>query len=411
MEAFYLYLNQLFNTNRQTFVGLPPVNWLNAYKADYFLERRQKLLPAHDSEWMFKNTKPFHKAISPGCKLCGEGRWSCLFITNKCNAGCFYCPASQTQDSVPSSQQLTFESPEAYSEYVRYFGFEGVSFSGGEPLLFFERTLNYLKSVRQSAKPETYIWIYTNGILAERSLFGRLAAAGLDEVRFDIGATNYSLDKIEQAKGIIPNITIEIPAVPEEVARLKKLLPEMIQKGVSYLNLHQLRLTNHNARHLLKRNYTYLPSERPVVIESELAALDIMNYARSHDLEIGVNYCAFDYKNRFQKAGYRRQIAEALGADQESITQNGYLRRRSDQGLAYDTYNITDSCEEGDALTLNHKKYALAKKQVMPMLKLTKEQKVALEMLLHDEPAVPPSSDFLFRLWQREYIERGLRDY
>ena len=58
--------------------------------------------------------------------------------------------------------------------------------------------------------------MYTNGILADVSKFRKLAAAGLNEIRFDIGATTYGLDKVKLAKGILPNVTIEIPAVPEQ---------------------------------------------------------------------------------------------------------------------------------------------------------------------------------------------------
>ncbi len=50
----------------------------------------------------------------------------------------------------------------------------------------------------------------------------------------------------------------------------------MIKAGVSNLNLHQLRLTKHNAEKLAKRNYTFIPAEQPIVLESELAALDIL---------------------------------------------------------------------------------------------------------------------------------------
>ena len=28
--------------------------------------------------------------LSPGCRICTEGGWSCLFINGKCNCRCFY---------------------------------------------------------------------------------------------------------------------------------------------------------------------------------------------------------------------------------------------------------------------------------------------------------------------------------
>lgn len=411
MEAFYLYLNQLFNTNRKTFDGLPAINWLSTYNAANFDKQRQELLEDSGGNWLFKNTKPFHNQISKGCNICGEGKWSCLFITGRCNANCFYCPASQKQDAVPSSQQLTFDTPEAYAEYIRLFNFNGVSFSGGEPLLFFERTMDYLKTVRKLTPPETYIWLYTNGILANKSRMMQLAGAGLDEIRFDIGASKYSLDKIACARGNIKNITVEIPAVPEDTDKIKKLLPQMIKSGITNLNLHQLRLTKHNAPHLLKRKYTYYPSERPVVIESELAALNIINYAHKHDLEIGINYCSFDFKNRFQKAGYRRQISELFRSGNEHITENGYLRDYRNNKLSYRRTDIGENPAGHNEFRLNNKSYMIKKSLVFPEITIQGNLKNELEKLLSSEPDHIPENELMFKIWQLEYIESNLRNY
>jgi pyruvate formate-lyase activating enzyme-like uncharacterized protein len=225
MEAFDSYLNELVNQNRAAFSAWPNLKWLNFYQADKAQKERDRFTEQINS-WLFKETKPFHHQISEGCKICGSGHWSCLFITGKCNANCFYCPAPQLTDDVPTTQNLKFETAEAYAEYINFLRFKGVSFSGGEPLLFFDRTLQYLKQIRERCSPEIYTWMYTNGILAEEQKFRKLADAGLNEVRFDIGATGFKLDKIGFAKGIIPNITIEIPAVPEEKEKLKKCCPK-----------------------------------------------------------------------------------------------------------------------------------------------------------------------------------------
>ena len=204
MEAFDSYLNDLINQNRETFSAFQNIKWLNFYQTTEAQEQRDKLTEKLSGSWLFKETKPFYNHISPGCKICGQGNWSCLFITGKCNGSCFYCPAPQLADEVPSTQNLKFETAEAYADYINFFGFKGVSFSGGEPLLFFDRTLHYLKTVRERCNPEIYTWMYTNGILADEQKFRKLADAGLNEVRFDIGATGFKLDKIGFAKGIIP---------------------------------------------------------------------------------------------------------------------------------------------------------------------------------------------------------------
>lgn len=415
MEAFYLYLNNLFNKNRQDFRDYPAINWLNAWNGGPLADRREKLLGEIGDNTLFKGTKPYYNRISKGCLLCGQGRWSCLFITSKCNGKCFYCPAEQTEDAVPSTQSLQFENPVDYAEYVNLFGFKGVSFSGGEPLLYFDRTLSYLKAVRKFSDPGIYTWMYTNGMLGTKQLFRKLATTGLNEVRFDIGATGYRLDKIAEAKGTIPNITIEIPAIPEETEKLKTLLPEMIKAGVTNLNLHQLRLTSHNAPHLLRRNYTYFPSERPVVVESELAALEILAFAKKNGLDIGINYCSFDYKNRFQKAGFRKQLAAAVVDDLSSITENGYIRNHHDNMIGYSGIAIRHEAPEGDpeAIEVNsgNKKYYITKPVSMPETIICESEKDVVEQLLSKDPKCIPEDEPGFTIWQHEYIERGLRAY
>jgi pyruvate formate-lyase activating enzyme-like uncharacterized protein len=346
--------------------------------------------------------------------LCGQGTWSCLFITGKCNAKCFYCPTSQESDGIPTSQNLQFETPESYAEYINYFKFKGVSFSGGEPLLFFDRTLEYLERIRKDCSPDIYIWMYTNGILADEEKFRKLAAAGLNEVRFDIGATHFSLNKIVFAKGIIPNITIEIPAVPEEKEKLKQLLPEMINAGVTNLNLHQLRLTKHNAPKLLKHNYTFIHAEQPVVLESELAALEIIDFARENKLEIGINYCSFFFKNRFQKAGFRNQIARALAVPGEFITEKGFIREYTTNKIGYKAMVIFDKESNqlnATELKLKHKNYLFKRETALKPVEFEDEFKNNIDEFLLKNSSEIPDDEVLFKIWQMEKIESGLREY
>lgn len=414
MNPYSIYLNNLVNKNKSNFADYSNIKWLNPYQAMDAQEKRDKFMSALEDKLLFKETKPFHRQISEGCKLCGQGLWSCLFITNKCNANCFYCPSAQLKDEVPATQSLTFETAESYAGYINFFGFKGVSFSGGEPLLFFERTLHYLKTVRKMCSPDLYIWMYTNGILASENKFNELAAAGLNEVRFDIGATRYRLDKVQLAKGIIPNVTVEIPAVPEEKEKLKQLLPKLIEAGVTNLNLHQLRLTKHNAPKLLKRNYTFIPAEQPVVLESELAALEILRFANQNKLETGINYCSFFFKNRFQSAGFRRMLAKTLSTTGSAITEKGFIRQLSENSIVYKALTISENKPTGipyTELQLPHKTCFVKSETVMKDQQLDSQSKIYVENLIQNEPAEIPENDLHFRIWQMEYIEKGLREY
>jgi len=415
MNAYYRYLNSLVNKNKQEFGNYENINWINLWNTDELEATKQKLIRASGGHTLFKGTKPYVNQISDGCKICGAGNWSCLFITGKCNANCFYCPSSQTQDEPPESQGITFHTPAAYAEYINYFGFKGVSFSGGEPLLVKDRVMQYLKAIRSLCDPEIYTWMYTNGILSDEKVFRELADNGLNEIRFDIGATNYNLKGIKKAKGLIPNITVEIPAIPEEKERLMKLLPEMINAGVTNLNLHQLRLTHHNADKLLKHEYTYIPAERPIVLESELAALEIMAYAKEAKLPIGINYCSFYFKYRFQKAGYRKILANKLKHPDDFITEKGFLRKRNGTAVNYEGLTLYDENKpkaaiETDNLVLKHKTYGVHRSLAKRVDVDDRDQIAITDLLTGSKENIPERTD-LFDLWQYEFIEKGLREY
>ena len=412
MEAKYKWINSLLAINKNDFSNFPDINWANFYTIDAHQTKRANLLQEIKTSPLFKATKPYLNQISKGCQICGAGKWSCLFITNKCNAKCFYCPAPQLNDEMPSTQGLDFSNPNEYADYINYFDFDGVSFSGGEPLLYFERVLEFLKILRQKCKPGLYIWMYTNGILADKAKLQALAELNLNEIRFDIGATNYRLDKVKLAKNIIPNITIEIPAVPEKKNLIIALIPEMVKSGVTNLNLHQLRLTHHNATKLIHRRYNIISEERPLVLDSEIAALEIIKEVQEAGFDIGINYCSFHFKNRFQKAGYRKTITKKIVPD-SLLTENGFLREFDGNTLAYKSLKLFNkSLGSVDESIIDIEETAHSYKIMHQHTEnnLSEEDADAIIKLIDNEPDEIPNDPFLFKIWQYEYIENGLRD-
>ena len=264
--------------------------------------------------------------LSPGCRICVAGGWSCLFINGRCNGACFYCPARQDEIGQPGANGLEFTEPEHYVRYLERFGFTGASISGGEPLLTPERTLAFVTAIKKHFGEKIHLWLYTNGILATAETLAVLADAGLDEIRFDIGATAYRFDAARLASGLIPTVTVEIPAIPEEEERLKNLLPRLHDAGIKHLNLHQLRLTPHNYERLQPRGYRWLHGEKVVSLDSELTALAVLTHSLTEKIGLPVNYCSFPYKYRFQGRAARRRNAAFLLQPTESVSDNGFLR-------------------------------------------------------------------------------------
>ncbi|WP_305043767.1 radical SAM protein [Geoalkalibacter sp.] len=264
--------------------------------------------------------------LSPGCAVCVAGRWSCLFINGQCNCACFYCPSAQNDIGRPVTNSLEFRTPADYVDYLAAFGFTGASFSGGEPLLTPERTLSYLKAAKQRFGAALHVWLYTNGTLVTPEILGQLRDAGLDEIRFDIGATDYHLNKAALAVGVIPCVTVEIPAVPEKYALLRDRIAAMAECGIAHLNLHQLRLTPYNFERFQGRGYTFLHGEKVTVLESELCALELMRDGLERGIDLPINYCSFVYKNRYQAQAARLRNGALARKSHEALTAAGYIR-------------------------------------------------------------------------------------
>ncbi|MEE4196749.1 MAG: radical SAM protein [Bacteroidales bacterium] len=277
-------------------------------------------------QWGFNHSKLDCTNISTGCNLCGEGYWSCLFINGICNASCFYCPTGQNEESVPTTNTIEFPMVEDYIDYIRKFGFKGVSISGGEPFLTFEKTLKYISAVRKAFGTAIYTWMYTNGILVSREKLLQLKAAGLNEIRFDLSAVGYKTDAVKKAVGIIDQVTVEIPAIPEDYEKLTALIKDLKSLGVNYLNLHQIRCTPHNYKKLVKRGYTFIHGPKIVVLESELTALRLIQYNSQQKINFPINYCSFIYKYRYQNRAARIRYAREICNSWEEITQTGLIR-------------------------------------------------------------------------------------
>jgi len=278
-------------------------------------------------------SKPAIGSLSPGCRSCIEGTWSCLFINNACTRHCFYCPCPQNDRNkkpiVPDN--LSFATVHDYIGYLKKFDFKSVAFSGGEPLLAIDRVLEYMNAIKRCFGDKHYIWAYTNGDLVTGQNLSLLKKAGLNEMRFDIAANNYDLTSVEKAVEYIDTVSVEIPAIPEDMENLKSILKAMEKVGVKHLNLHQLMKTEHNSENLNQRGYSPVnenlyPDQTPIM-ESELAALEILKHAIEMKSDLGINYCSRCYKERFQGMAHRKRAALFCKDKKPDMTKTGYLRK------------------------------------------------------------------------------------
>ncbi|MBN2283839.1 MAG: radical SAM protein [Deltaproteobacteria bacterium] len=406
--------------------------WLPPENQRIAEDTRRRLLDLLSSRinFSFSGTKPHSGMLSPGCRLCGEGLWSCLFINNICNANCFYCPSEQKQRDIPTTNVLQFDSPPDYTDYLATFGFKGASISGGEPFLTYERTIRFVRQVKKKFGDGIYLWLYTNGILATQESLGQLADAGLDEVRYNIGATGFSLEHAQKAVGIIRNVTVEIPAVPERFDILAERIVDMYEAGIDFLNLHQIRCTAYNSRHLTDRDYTLLHGPSVGVLESELTALKLLNLIAERSIGLPVNYCALIYRNRYHAKAAHLRYAPLMKRSFENITGTGMIRNlsavlppdaissleghfiaaghdpstwyydRSSRSLHFGAELLSPVLAQGSSLTISYSiamlRQAVTYRNPFREIRLNKHRKVAVERsrLYHNLELTPPEARF-----------------
>jgi uncharacterized protein len=304
--------------------------WFTEQEAKSANKKRNELFKRLSGWISYTDGKPHNGQISPGCEICGNGKCKANFISNQCTRNCFFCwyVRSDKKSFQPEGKMLQYKDAMDQIAILRTSRFEGVSFTGGEPLLALDELLSILTVIRKEFYSSIYVWLYTNGDLIDRSSLERLREAGLDEIRVNLAARNYDLSPVVLARKYLSTVTVEIPAIPEDIGLLKNLLGDLESIGVNYLNLIQLEATRHNYEALRMRGYHFLHnlSYTPMVFESDICAIELLLFAREHQIRLPIHYCCYPFRYEGVKCLNRRWWAERAVKGWEEITRAGYIR-------------------------------------------------------------------------------------
>ena len=262
--------------------------------------------------------------LSPGCRACKDGAWDCVFTTMRCNLDCAFCysPHAIPRDYAGSAFGST---PDEIAANHARTHITGISFSGGEPFVDPQGLFDWVAALTDR-RPEAYTWVYTNGLLAIDGHLRRLAELGIDEIRFNTAAAGYDhptvMKHIAVAACLIPNVTVEIPAIPDDGDKLISCLGTWCTAGVRFLNLHELMYEPGT-------NAATMPGARQPVItadghcsaidpDSRALTLRVMIKVQEESLPLSVNDCSLQSKLR-QLRGRRCSLAPLIKADHERL--------------------------------------------------------------------------------------------
>lgn len=194
-----------------------------------------------------------------GCCSCllGTGL-SAIRKTNKCNIQCKFCynygeldcqpPIGEGMWEIGGTKFRAEDIPLLLSIQKKP---TGVSYVYLEPFMEIEA---YDPIIRRFREAGIHQHMYTNGTLATPENLRALGEAGLDELRFNLGATNCSdsvIEHIRVARQFIPQVGIETPMTPEFFETFFAKKEQILSTGLDFINCAELHLNPNNIANYL----------------------------------------------------------------------------------------------------------------------------------------------------------------
>lgn len=265
--------------------------------------------------------------LSRGCQLCMEGGKLVLFVTGLCEnpVTCsWYCPISyerKGKDVIYANERLVHDDKDIINEAITS-GSEGTGITGGEPLLVLNRTIHYIRLLKEYFGKTHHIHLYTAIKRINKESVEKLADAGLDEIRFHI-LTEKESDILSSVNSFM-SVGVEIPAIPGRTESIKQLVKSLEKYDVEFLNINELEFTETNTYQLKERGFRLKSNSVSAVEGSEEVAMEVLRWARDNT-EINIHYCPSRLKGSVQLKNRLLRRAQNVAKPYEKVTGEGLL--------------------------------------------------------------------------------------
>jgi len=235
-------------------------------------------------------------ALIPGCAICTRMTHLTLQLGFRCNASCPFCFLDTYRENEIRPEEENRRQMLLADFRSRWQDIEGIAISGGEPLLYLDELETCVRSIRQ-IKPGIYLWLYTNGILADKNNLARLQSLGINEIRFNLAAGNYDnriIEHISLARPLFPSLAVEVPSYPAQKQLLLAVLETLDHIGIDQLNLQELLLTQKNMKKVQGEGYEagFLCFQKYFLYGSRKMTYEIMRYCLDQHYSFTVNDCS-----------------------------------------------------------------------------------------------------------------------
>lgn len=257
-----------------------------------------------------------------------KGCISCLFgtglnairKTNKCNLNCKFCYDYGQLDDIPPVGEDVWEigGTKFYEKDIDlllsiYQKPTGVSYVYLEPFMEIEK---YYSVIKKFSDAGIYQHLYTNGTLATEETLKALGEAGLDEIRFNLAASNCSdkvIENIAIAKKYIKSVGIESPMTPEFYKAFLKKKRMILETKLDFINCAELHLNENNIYNYYGENMYISRFGYISPIWSRELTLKLMKIADDEKWDLVVHDCS-NYTKFARGLNWGSKAGMAFGA-------------------------------------------------------------------------------------------------
>ena len=270
------------------------------------VEREQNKLLSEIKNLKGVGTEPRSLYVGPddlfpqGCRSCllGSGL-SAVRKTNRCNANCPFCYDYGVLNQIPPIGEGLWEiggTRFREEDLPALFSIQkkptGISYVYLEPFMEIEKYYGVIRRFHDAG-----IWqhMYTNGINANAENLKALGEAGLDELRFNLGASRCSdrvIEAMATAAEYIPSVGIETPMTPEFFEIFNRKKEKILSTGIRFMNCAELHLNDNNLINYEGENMYFYRMGYMSPVFSRLLTLKLMKSAAVEQWPIAVHDCS-----------------------------------------------------------------------------------------------------------------------
>ncbi len=266
------------------------------HRNDKLMSEIKNLKTLENRTYFVGNESKFPK----GCRSCllGTGL-SAMRKTNKCNIECKFCYNYGELENIPPVGEGMWEigGTKFYEKDIDLLLSvqqkpTGIAYVYLEPFMEIEK---YYPVIKKFSGADIYQHLYTNGTLATEESLKALGEAGLDELRFNLGASNCSdkvIKNIATAKKYIKNIGIETPMTPEFFEAFFKKKQAILDTNLDFINCAELHLNPNNIDNYYGENMVISRHGYISPIWSRELTLKFMKIADDENWDLAVHDCS-----------------------------------------------------------------------------------------------------------------------